>query len=78
MTSIEWYTQILEQDKKQLSINETLNFYHRENFFKMYSLKIFVPLSKVTSFDAVRRALSMIYLKSGLPKRILTYEFENL
>jgi hypothetical protein len=62
MSSIEWYTQISEQDKKQLSINETLNFYHRENFFKKYSLKIFdllaVPPSKITSFDAARRALS--------------------
>jgi hypothetical protein len=62
MSSIEWYTQISRQDQTQLSIDENVNFYHREKFEKRYLLKIFVstsvPSSKPTSFDAARRVLS--------------------
>jgi hypothetical protein len=39
MSSIEWYTQISRQAQTQLSIDENVNFYHRENFEKMISFK---------------------------------------
>ncbi len=62
MSSIERQIRISKQDPIPPTTNETVNFYHGQNFFKKYFLEIFdpapVPLSKITPFDAARRALS--------------------
>ncbi len=68
--------------KKQLSINETLNFYHRKNCFKKYSLEIFdpppVPLSKAIPFDTARRPLSNDISKIVISKTNMDIRFEKL
>jgi hypothetical protein len=62
MCSIETHTQISEQNRTQLSIFQTMNFYHGQFFVEKYFVEIFdslpVPLSKITSFDAARCTLS--------------------